>query len=170
MQVRIAVPADAAGVAEAQVASWRSAYRGIMPDAVLENLDVDESAQRWRERLERVPGAMLVCEAEPGIIGFAASGPTRDDDGDPQRVAEVYAIYVAPQWWGAGAGYALWKATRAKLADDGFAEMVVWVLEANHRARAFYERVGCRLDGGASKQFEAAPGVMIDEVRYRSAL
>jgi hypothetical protein len=34
-QLRPATPADAPALARAHVASWRAAYRGILPDAVL---------------------------------------------------------------------------------------------------------------------------------------
>jgi len=170
VNVRAAVPEDAAGVAEVNVASWHAAYRGIMPDAVLDGLDVADFTVGWGQRIVAVPGSLLVCEADGRIVGFAGSGATRDDDCDSQRTAEVYTIYVAPEWWRTGAGRALWNATLDRLRAAGFAEVVVWVLTENAGARAFYERMGLRLDEGAAKHFEAAPGLRLQEARYRTPL
>ena len=47
--------------------------------------------------------------------------------------------------------------------------MDLWVLEANTRARRFYERAGFALDGGWQSE-EIATGVFLDEVRYRGDL
>jgi len=53
--LRAAVPADARAIAEIHVASWRSAYRGLLPDSLLDAMSVDELEQRWRSRLPAGP-------------------------------------------------------------------------------------------------------------------
>lgn len=45
-----------------RVAAWRSAYRGLLPDDVLDRLSVDDSEQRWRERIVNPWGHVLVAE------------------------------------------------------------------------------------------------------------
>ncbi len=49
--VRRAAPVDAAAIALVHVRAWQAAYRGLMPDDVLERLSVDERALRWRDIL-----------------------------------------------------------------------------------------------------------------------
>src|SRR5580700_8633486 len=51
MLVRSATLADAPTIAAIQVASWQAAHRGIMPDALLNNLSVDQRRQMWENRL-----------------------------------------------------------------------------------------------------------------------
>ena len=46
-----------------------------------------------------------------------------------------------------------------------YAEVTLWVLEDNPRARAFYEHAGWSVDGG--RKAEARWGVRAPEVRYR---
>jgi ribosomal protein S18 acetylase RimI-like enzyme len=46
-----------------------------------------------------------------------------------------------------------------------YAEITLWVLEDNPRARQFYERAGWSVDGG--RKAEARWGVRAPEVRYR---
>jgi len=40
--IRPATPEDARAIAEVHVASWRYAYRGLLPDDVLDRLSVEE--------------------------------------------------------------------------------------------------------------------------------
>ena len=43
--VRRATPEDARAISEVQIAGWRHAYRGIVPDAMLDELDVEAGAE-----------------------------------------------------------------------------------------------------------------------------
>jgi hypothetical protein len=43
--IRRAEPRDAAGIAHVHVASWRTTYRGIVPDSYLDALDEPERAE-----------------------------------------------------------------------------------------------------------------------------
>ena len=75
----------------------------------------------------------------------------------------MYAIYAHPEHWSTGLGRALLPAAVAAL---GGPPAVLWVLEANDRARRFYERAGWRPDG-ARKQADMLGGVQLPEIRYR---
>lgn len=142
--IRQAGVADAAGITSVHLGGWLAAYRGIMPDAVLDNLDWDERERRWSENL-RNGARCVVWDGGGGVGGFAGWGPCRDDD----RVGhgEIYALYVAQHSWGASVGAELFAAALAGLAEDGFADGVLWVLRDNTRARRFYEKSGCLYDG-----------------------
>lgn len=81
----------------------------------------------------------------------------------------MYAIYVHPDHWSAGAGYELMKAGVDRLVAHDRNEIRVWVLDDNPRARRFYERFGFKLDG-ATDSYVADEGgsheTTVDEVRY----
>jgi len=64
---------------------------------------------------------------------------------------QVYAIYVAPERLGTGAGRALMDAAVHWLGEQGLLPVRLWMLAGNARALAFYQRYGFRLDGGRSK-------------------
>jgi hypothetical protein len=49
--VREAEAGDAAAIAALQVRSWRTAYRGIVPDAFLDGLAEDAWLERWTDGL-----------------------------------------------------------------------------------------------------------------------
>ena len=51
---------------------------------------------------------------------------------------EVVSIYVLPECTGLGYGKALFAHAVHHLRENGFFKIYLWVLEENHRARAFY--------------------------------
>jgi GNAT superfamily N-acetyltransferase len=89
-------------------------------------------------------------------------------DTDPQRTGEVFAIYVDPDVWGTGAGRQLMAGAVAELTRLGYIDAILWVLDANDRARRFYVLAGWEEDG-ASKT-DGSRGFDITEVRYRKTL
>jgi RimJ/RimL family protein N-acetyltransferase len=159
--VRRATPEDAGAIAEVQVASWRAAYVGVMPQRFLDELDVDARARLWRSWTATPDSAVFVAEQAGRVVGFASLGPSRE----PAGIGQLYAIYVTPTAWGSGAGRALMDAGVAWLAER-WREAMLWVADENPRARRFYERCGWSPDGGRQMD-EVAPGVLVAEVRYR---
>ena len=87
--------------------------------------------------------------------------------GSGGEVAELYALYVHPAWWSTGTGRALMDQVLAKVCAAGYACITLWVLEANARARRFYQRAGFAPDG-ARHVLDDLGGVA--EIRYRRAL
>jgi GNAT superfamily N-acetyltransferase len=109
-----------------------------------------------------------VAETPDGeVVAVADVLPSRDDDADP-ATGEVPMIYALPRAWGSGAGRELMAAAVAGLREAGFAQVTLWVLDSNARARRFYERAGFVPDGATKTDVLA--GATMTEVRYRRAL
>src|SRR6266542_4172074 len=70
-RIRRATVEDAAAIARVRVDTWRSAYRGILPDELLDGLDPAESAVRWRRGLETLNPDRVAYVADAGgaIVG-----------------------------------------------------------------------------------------------------
>jgi GNAT superfamily N-acetyltransferase len=164
--VRAAVPADAEAIAHVHIRSWQVAYRGLMPDAVLDNLDVRLRAQRHRDILSAPADgrAAFVAEEDARIVGFSMAGEQRDE-GDS---GEVYAIYVDPDHWGTGAGRLLMDAAVAHLTAAGPRPVVLWALDGNARADRFYRRYGFVADG-ATGSHPVDGGPDVPKIRYTLA-
>jgi ribosomal protein S18 acetylase RimI-like enzyme len=158
--VRPATPEDARAIAEVQVETWRAAYVGVMPQEVLDGLDVDERADAWSHWLSIETSAQFVAERSGAVVGFASVGPSRHE---PES-GEVYSIYVRPDAWDTGSGWALMDAAVARLAEQ-WEEAILWVAEENPRARRFYERYGWAAEG--TRVEEVVPGAEVPEVLYR---
>ncbi len=164
--VREAEAGDAAAIAALQVRSWRTAYRGIVPDAVLDGLAEDAWLERWTDGLAGVrrdgvhrlvstaswggpPRAVAVCGP---AIGPAAA-----------LTAQLYVLYADPSSWGCGHGSALLRRVHELLASDGHLGALLWVAAGNARSIGFYERRGWVRDG--ETQREQVAGATFDEVR-----
>lgn len=169
MRVREATAQDAPPLAVVVVNTWRVAYRGLLPDALLDGLDADSNEARWRERLADPTITALVCVDQGEIVGFVTYGASHDDDVGSAPTGEVYALYVLPEFWGQGYGFALMAAALDGLRTRGMAEVTLWTLRGNARAIGFYERQGFRGDGGC-KLVTHRSGTLLDEVRYRYTL
>ncbi len=143
--VRTATVADAGAIAAVDVASWRAAYRGIMPDAYLDALSVVRKTSDWQRSLGRAHERgkrTFVAETDGSVVGFATVGP----DTEVASSGLLFLMYVAPGQWGRGSGRALMTASETALRELGYARAVLWVLEANIRARRFYEAAGWSAD------------------------
>jgi ribosomal protein S18 acetylase RimI-like enzyme len=165
--VRQATLDDARAIARVHVAAWRSAYRGQMPDAVLDAVDEEQRASLWHRLLQAPDHAVVVAVRDQSVIGFCSVVASRDADAG-SGTGEVPAIYVAPESWRSGAGRALMSTSIAAAQQRGYRALTLWVLDSNARAQAFYERLGLAPDG-ASK-LESRGDHSLHEVRYRLEL
>jgi GNAT superfamily N-acetyltransferase len=190
MVIRSASTADAAQIAVVMRDSWFAAYDGIIAPAIIDRATAPDGGARVRQSFRmrpwqrmiaavaRQPGRAQADLAAPDIIGYASFGPERDvldmpwpypltSGGSGGKVAELYALYVHPAWWSTGTGRALMDQVLAKVRAAGYGCITLWVLEANARARRFYQRAGFIPDG-ARHVFDDLGGVT--EIRYRRPL
>lgn len=168
--VRRARPDDAEAIADAHIRGWQTAYRGLVPDAVLDGFSAERRIAWWNEELARPdsstePTTTWVVEAPDGVAGFVYTGPARDGPvAPPAGAGEVFAIYLRPERRGQGYGRVLFAAATADLEQRGLTPLVVWVFEANPPARRFYEAAGFRADG--ARHAIDFDGVVVPEIRY----
>jgi GNAT superfamily N-acetyltransferase len=168
IDVRPAIADDAESIADAHVAAWRVAYRGVMPDDVLDSPALDDARRRgWRRRFEDPDGftprgwdlhdELFVAELSGRVVGFGNVGRewTGDDGGDADERhvsdrhaddtdrarGELYGFYLHPDAWGSGVADVLIDTCHRSLRRR-FSTASLWVLRDNPRARRFYERHG----------------------------
>ncbi|SDN89665.1 L-amino acid N-acyltransferase YncA [Methylobacterium phyllostachyos] len=137
--IRRAREADLGGLSKVFDASWREAYRGIIPGVALERLIASRDRAWWRGALRR-GRPIAVVETADRIVGYAAYGRTRSRALGTE--AEVDELYLLPEYQGLGLGRRLFRAVRNDLIDHGLTQLGVWSLEDNDRAGAFYEGLG----------------------------
>ena len=172
ISVRPATLDDSERIADIHVKTWQAAYAGVMPKDFLDRLDARcaNGDVAPRDRRADAAGRHLPCRGRRrgGRIhrGRQLSTARRRPRSD---VGEVFAIYVAAEHWSTRAGHALMRAAVDHLADHGVAEIRLWVLADNPRARRFYERFGYVADGEtriediAADYPDARP---VEELRY----
>src|SRR5262245_27378358 len=141
--VREAVVEDAEGIARVHTDSWQTSYRGILPDTVLDRIDVGQRADSRRKILrDRSVFQLVAYDVTHGdIVGFCDAGASRRH---VPYAGEVYAIYLAHRAKRHGLGQEMFERVQAWLVASDMRSMIIWVLENNHHARRFYEAMGGR--------------------------
>jgi GNAT superfamily N-acetyltransferase len=137
--IRSATLADARGIAQVHVASWKTTYQGIVPQDYLDALDVAVRTERWEEEFARGGSHIFVAEDAGTICGFISGGLLREPIGHYD--VEIYAVYVLADEQRRGIGRELMRALASVFAESGFARPLVWVLVENP-SRHFYARLG----------------------------
>ncbi|RUP00202.1 GNAT family N-acetyltransferase [Hyphomicrobium sp.] len=140
VSVRNARPADASVLAEIFRDSWRQAYTGILPSLYLEREILRRDASWWRRAVAAERNLLVVLHGET-IAGYATCGRAR---GGGRDSGEIYEIYLAPPYQGLGMGEHLFEACRATLDALDLERLIVWALEENEKAHAFYRQCGGR--------------------------
>lgn len=141
MKTRIAVPADAAAIAELHAESWRVAYRGMLKDDYLDRTIFAERQALWEERFRSSPSNQFVVVAETtgGVTGFACIYGGEDATWG----SFLDNLHVAPDQKRQGVGTVLMADVAAwSLRSWPAKGMYLWVLESNTSAMRFYEKLG----------------------------
>lgn len=144
LTVRPARVGDVAQMARVNVRCWQETYRGLLPDATLDDPGFLASRERFwaavltdeRYRENRV----AVAERDGEPVGIAMSGPPLD--AEPAWARQLYVLYVYAADHGTGAGLALLEAV-----VDPEEAVALWVADPNPRAQAFYRKHGFVADG-----------------------
>lgn len=161
--MRPMTPADADAVAHLHAISWRSAYRGIVPDDFLDHDVFADRQTVWRERMQGLataPAFGIVAEDTLGrMIGFVYVLPRHD----PVCGTLVDNLHVRPELKGGGIGRMLLQAVVRELGPAHAQPLHLWVLDQNEPAKRFYARLGAEfIDPGMTAPFG---GVSLPEWR-----
>lgn len=156
-QIRPLTAEHVRGLAACHIDCWREAYRGLVPDHVLDAFDLDRRADSVERIRQANPNHFTIAVADGTVIGFAGAGPPLDDPAPAET--QLYALYVRAAWYGTGVAGELILA-----ALDPHASCALWVFEENPRAQSFYRKHGFTLDG--ARRVEAfTPAVELRMVR-----
>ena len=88
--VRRADAADARGIAEVKVESWRATYAGVVPQTVLDSMDVDAHERIWTRLTAHEQLAVFVAEREGRVIGRRLL--------EPAKAASLFETQLAKPW------------------------------------------------------------------------
>ncbi|RZU32651.1 GNAT family N-acetyltransferase [Blastococcus saxobsidens] len=167
VSVRPARPADAAAIARVQGTTWRTAYRAVLPAAVLDDWDADGVTASWAAAIAAPPTPryrVLVALERDEVVGFAAVAPVEDDP----AAAELGPLLVEPRWGRRGHGSRLLAAVADHASADGVVELQAWLLETDRVSADFFESAGWAADGWA-RTLETGDEPL-REVRWHAAL
>ncbi len=153
-EFRDAGPEDAEAIAQLHAESWRTNYRGILPDTYLDGEVFQERQAFWRDAL-RAPRAgqlVMVATLEAALTGFVSIVR----GGEPGIGAVIENLHVGPQFCGGGLGKRMLAAAVERLATAGVTSACLWVYDGNEAAIRFYRRLGGTPDKHGFDDFAGA--------------
>jgi ribosomal protein S18 acetylase RimI-like enzyme len=135
-RIRQAKNTDSEKIALLHANSWRTTYRGLLPDSFLDN-DLDGERKRyWNKKMLGLTDEdfVLLAERGPDLAGFIAVL------NKPENGFEAFIdnLHVSRDLKGGGIGTALMKAAAERLQRTGKKSAYLWVLKGNDAAEAFY--------------------------------
>lgn len=143
MQIRTANLDDAQGIAKVHVDSWKTTYKGIIPNDFLNNLSYEQRTELWEKNIARADNYVVIAENNEGqIIGFADAW--KREDNVTENSGDLTSIYLLEKYQGNGIGKKLFKELFNHFKQMGYEKVFVEVLEEN-KTRFFYEYYGAKL-------------------------
>jgi SAM-dependent methyltransferase/GNAT superfamily N-acetyltransferase len=173
-RLRYAEVSDAAAVADYHVRCWQTSYRGLIDDALIDAMTVEETTQRWTNffSTDSTSGGAhhVVAVVDDRPVGHLTVAPSREASGSHsvernQRAGEVLVLYVDPDHQSTGVGSLLLTTGVRMLRQQGFQHGVLWTVAGNDPAIGFYQRHGWALDGEERTQPWGDSAQTIHEVR-----
>jgi len=129
-------------ISVAHVAAWQRAFRGILSDEQLDNLQVDDFAKGWQHNIYKKGRTNLIwVAANDKAVGFVSFGKPYNKE---EKInSEIYGFYVHPDFWKKRIGYQLMKNAVLKISkQENFNGVILWTMTKNLASRNFYERFG----------------------------
>ncbi len=165
MLIREATTADAAGIGHVKVNSWRTTYRGLFPDEILDHLSIEEETTKWARNLDSISktdtSLALVAENEyKEIVGFAVG--RKNEDRIFRYDCNLGIIYILKGYQRKKLGSRLTEQIVDFFVEKRFKSMIIWILKGNPSS-LFYEKLG-----GIPKEIQRVErgGIIYEEIGY----
>lgn len=119
---------DAKILGEIHASSWKEAYKGIVPDEILNQITPDKREKYFEKALTEGSERDAILYKESKATGLSCIGKCRDKDRNEDH-GEIWGIYLKPEYWNQGIGYELMTWGIEELKNQGYSKATLWVLE-----------------------------------------
>lgn len=143
IEVRRPSADDAPVIADVYMRSWLGGYGSLVDPDRLEPVAAERAVYDWRAAIIDPLASFALGYVDGSPAGVAKIGP---DSTEAVRGTWLELFYVAPEFWGSGIATQLLRWATGQATADGAAVMRLRVVEAQQRARRFYEREGWEYD------------------------
>lgn len=135
--IRHACLIDAHSIAIVQIETWKTAYRWLVSEEYLDDMNIVEKTIAWTKKIKLGISIILVVEIDSKIVGFITWEKSRiKDDYD----WEIIAFYVLNRFQGMWFWKALFYAILSEFHTRKYNSFYLWVLSTNP-TRSFYENL-----------------------------
>lgn len=120
--------------------SWKSTYKGMIPDEYLMNLKPTHWVSMLKNGFSENNLVGWVAYLDEMPIGCACVGNSRY--AGYENDLELISIYTLPEYFGIGVGKLLMDEVKKYANENGYLTIGLWVLDKNISATIFYEKMG----------------------------
>lgn len=119
---------------------WNTTYRGIYPDDLLDNYDIEKNELTFLRIIANQNNSLYVGTVNDKIIGFMSSGePYKPFQ---QYKQEMGLLYILKEYQRRGIGRKLFSIAKEDIKNKGYNEFFVSVNKYNANAINFYIAMG----------------------------
>ena len=140
--IRNATIDDTEEIADIKIDGWQTAYRGIIDDDFLDNMDRDKEIEKKKQNINDGVN-IIVAELNKNIVGFCLyRNYNKDTEKYPKADCEISSLYIKSNLKRNGIGRQLIQYAIELLRKEGKQRMILGCLKENYPSRAFYEKMG----------------------------
>lgn len=136
--IRLATQKDIEKIAEIYVDSWQKTYKGMLSQAYLDSLTVQNISTRWSEYIEQNHHGIFVAHKDDNILGFGAFKPYH-------RIEDciyIESLHVDEAYHKKGIGSSIINTIRTVGIEEKYGQMAVCLVKGNDKARKLYINLG----------------------------
>ena len=143
-RIREATKADALAMAQVKQITWNATYRGIYPDAKLDNYSIPDNVKKFEHIIETPDVDVWVAECNHQgklfVCGYMSCGTPRYPFSRYDQ--DIGLLYILPEHQGKGLGRQLFEKAREIIKSKGYNEFFVSCNKYNLPAQQFYLAMG----------------------------
>ena len=135
---------DIPSIADIQVNGWKTAYKGIIDEAILNAMNKEEKIERFKGNYQK--NGFIVAELENEVVGFCRYAGSNEFTPDMQDIdCEITALYVKPNLKYNGIGTKLFQFVINEFKSKNKTKMILWCLKDNEPSKKFYTKMGGKI-------------------------
>lgn len=132
---------DIPDVVNIQIDGWKSAYKGIIDDSVLNSMNRNERIEKRRNDYKE--NGFIIAELNNKAVGFCRYTDSNIFTRDISDIdCELLALYVKPSLKYNGIGTKLFQFVINDFKSKNKTNMILWCLKDNEPSKKFYIKMG----------------------------
>lgn len=139
IKIRKVTIEDIDKIVEIKIGTWKEAYKGILEDNFLQNMDYQKNYNNFKKEIEADTKKKMnyVITRNNEIIGYSKYGVLENEEYD----SIIYAIYMKDTEKNKGYGRILFHYVEEELRKLGCKNMILWCIYRNKPSREFYKKM-----------------------------
>ena len=132
---------DIPSVVDIQISGWRTAYKGIIDDETLNELDRESKIEKRKKDYKE--NGFIVAELNGEVVAFARYTDSNKFSPDMSDIdCELLALYVKPDLKFKGIGTKMFQYVLDEFKNKNKSKMIIWCLKDNEPSKKFYKKMG----------------------------